>query len=429
MNAVEARIKKNVGAFLFATAAASVLNLATSVVNARSLGAEGVGQIAFFSSFALTLSGIFSFSTQQPIVQLGKNALQIHDYASIKRIIFRAIAADYLGAVIGSAFGLLTITNFSGVLGLSHEQIDIGILYALVVAFSSVSSANGIFRLFDRVSFVALYPGILAVSLFISAVVLSIRDAPVKEYLISNALIQIICAQSFVAASLVHLRSRFAGMAAPEPQATPDTAPHFLKYVWTTTATGTITSVKLYGEPFLIGVILGDRYLGVFNIARQLVASINKITSSLSTAIFPELAELAARQAREDAIRISKQVIRTIFSLSVLILAFVALFGESILVLGFGNEFRAAYIPMIAMTAASLLMLASSPMSMMIQAFISPGVILRLYSYAFVVYIAIFVPLVRNFNLVGGAIAQLAYSSILFVCFQKLYRNEILDRS
>jgi O-antigen/teichoic acid export membrane protein len=419
------RIRSNVGAFFGATAVASALNLATSVVNARHLGAEGVGQIVYFSSFALTLSGVFSFSTQQPLIQIGKNALQNQDYLGIKRIISRAIAADYLGAVVGSAFGLLIVTKLARLIGLRNEQVSIGVLYSIVVAFSSTSSANGIFRLFDKVSYVALYPSVLSISYFLSAILLSHGNASVRTYLISNALIQAICAQAYVAVSLVHLRNRLAKAGESAPQTTTDVAPSFLTYVWTTTVTGTITSLKLYGEPFLVGVLLGDRYLGIFNVARQLVASINKITSSLSNAIFPELAELAARKALQDAVEIAKGVVKQIFGLSVIALMLALLFGKSVLVLGFGREFGSAWIPLIIMTAAALLSLASSPLSMIIQAFISPGVILRLYIYAFFLYILILVPLIQHFSIIGASIAQLVYSAILFAWLRKIYKGEL----
>ena len=92
------RIKVNVGILLGGSGIVMLLNFATAALNARALGPHGLGVIALFQASALLIIGLFSLGSQQPIIRLGKQAIEDDELERLSAIVSLALLVDFATA-------------------------------------------------------------------------------------------------------------------------------------------------------------------------------------------------------------------------------------------------------------------------------------------------------------------------------------------
>ena len=388
-----------------------MLGFATAALNARAIGAEGIGVIALFQSSALLMTGLFSFGTQQPLISLGKQALHDGDRKRLGGIASLAISLDYASSIAAGVVSLIIVSGFGEKLNLNAETVYNAQLYTAVVFLSGVSAANGVFRLFNCFHYFAFAQTWNAAALLGCSLVLFAVRAPLQWYLIAFGLINIVTAQAQVMLALRLMKANSVKFEMPlEVLRFGGLGREFLSYAWTTNLTGIINSARMNGESILLGAMFGSATVGVYNVVRQVAGVFNKLASVASNAIFPEIADLVAQRNY----KLARQLLNRLAILGLALGLFGAfsflVFGETVLKTAFGSEFSAGYNALVLLGFAGAITLSGATFGGFVQAFSSPVSLLKIYIVAFVIYAVAATFLIHQFGIIGASLAQISFS-------------------
>lgn len=414
LSAMVARIRANLGVLVGGSGAVAVLGFVATALNARALGPQGLGVLSLFQASALLVAGLFSFGTQQPVIRLGKQAMEERDVARLGAIAGLGLLVDMVAAAVAGVVGLIVVTGFADALGIDAGLLPVAQFYTVVVFLSGVTAATGVFRLFNCFHYLSLAQVGSGLALLGVAAVFGRVRAPLEWYLVAHAVIQVLAAQIQVAIALWLLHHRGASLY-PRLAAGSYAAlgREFLAYAWTTNLTGVINSVRANAEPILLGLLFSTSTVGIYNVVRQLAGAFNKLAMAGSSAIFPEVAELASRG---DAVAARQLLTRLVVSGALLGLAGVAvlaLLAEPLLRVGFGEAFVAGDLALVLMGLVGAVTLSSASFGGFVQAFASPVRLLRLYVVAFLVYACTAPPLIALLGLNGAPLGQLGFALAL----------------
>lgn len=410
------RARVNMGILLGGSGIAMLLNFGGAALNARALGPEGIGVIALFQASALLMAGLFSFGTQQPMIRLGKQALQDGNFRYLGAIASVAIVLDYASSFVAGVVSLFIVIVLADAIGLNPGMMGIAQLYTIVVFLSGVSASNGIFRLFNRFHYLVIAQTGNAVAFLGLSALFFFTKASLPYYLISFAVIYVVTAQLQVLLAIRMMKRNGVQLTfGADIVRSSGLGREFFSYAWTTNLTGVINSVRMNGEALLLGAMFGTATVGIYNVVRQVAGVFNKLASAASTAIFPEVAELASKRDFTSAKRLLYRVAALGLSLGLAGAFGFLVFGEQVLELAFGTEFTAGYLALVLMGLSGAVTLSSATFGGFVQAFSSPVRLLQLYLVAFGVYALAAPSLIYVFGLIGAPLAQIAFSLALWL--------------
>jgi O-antigen/teichoic acid export membrane protein len=425
------RIRVNIGILLGGSGIVMLLNFATAALNARAVGPEGLGVIALFQASALMMVGVFSFGTQQPMIRLGKQALENGDLGRLGAIGSLALLVDYLAAAVAGVVSLVLLGAFAQRIGIEQGMVTLAQFYTIVVFLSGVTAANGVFRLFNRFHYLSVVQVGGALVLLAVSTVFYLLQAPLSWYLVAYAIVYAVTVQVQVALAVWTLRNHGAPVdLRPSALHVAGLGREFFSYAWTTNLTGVINSVRVNGEPLLLGALFGTATVGVYNVVRQVAGAFNKLATAGSSAIFPEVAELASRREFGPARRLLNRLALLGFLFGVAGIVAMAILGRPVLRIAFGPEFVAGYVALLIMGVAGALTLSSASFGGFVQAFVSPLRLLQVYGIAFCVYGVTAPLLIYNLGLNGAPLGQAVFALALWAgCWVALLRVLPASRS
>lgn len=419
------RVRANLGMLLGATGLSMLLGFATVAINARAIGADGVGILALFQASASLVTGLFSFGSQQPMIRLGRQAIEEGRKQEVGLIASVAVVLDILAALIAGSVALVVIVYFSALVGLPNIYTEEARFYTITIFLSGASASNGIFRLLNRFHFIGLAQVMIAISIFAITVLFFVLSAPVSWYLIAYAIIFALGAQGQVAVALLLLRSygapvnfrlseiRRAGIFR-----------RFFSYAWTSNGTSTIDTLRSNLDQLMLGVFFGPSTTGIYSVVRQLTGVINKLSGVISTVIFPEVSVLAARKDYEAANILLKKLACGGFILGMLGVMVSIFFGKDILVLSFGAEFEKGFVALVIMMFAATVMVSAASFGGFVQAFISPETLFKIYFLALLLFCMVSLPATYFAGIDGAAIGQFVFVITLwFGCWSQLRKT------
>lgn len=405
------RIKVNVGILLGGSGIVMLLNFATAALNARALGPHGLGVIALFQASAMMMVGLFSFGTQQPLIRLGKQALEERDLGRLGAIGSLALLVDYAAAAVAGVVSLMLLGAVAGRIGIEPGMVPLAQFYTIVVFLSGVTAANGVFRLCNKFHYLSVVQIGGALVLLAVSTVFYLRQAPLSWYLVTYAVVYAVTVQVQVALAIWTLR-RYGAPVDLRPSAVQTTGlgREFFSYAWTTNLTGVINSVRVNGELLLLGALFGTATVGVYNVVRQVAGVFNKLAAAGSSAIFPEVAELASKRELGPARRLLNRLALLGFLLGLAGVLAMAILGRLVLRVVFGLEFTSGYVALLLMGAVGALTLSSASFGGFVQAFVSPLRLLQVYGVAFCIYGVAAPLLILNLGLNGAPLGQVVFA-------------------
>jgi O-antigen/teichoic acid export membrane protein len=256
-------------------------------------------------------------------------------------------------------------------------------------------------------------------------------QAPLSWYLVAYAIVYAVTVQVQVALAVWTLRNHGAPVdLRPSALHVAGLGREFFSYAWTTNLTGVINSVRVNGEPLLLGALFGTATVGVYNVVRQVAGAFNKLATAGSSAIFPEVAELASRREFGPARRLLNRLALLGFLFGVAGIVAMAILGRPVLRIAFGPEFVAGYVALLIMGVAGALTLSSASFGGFVQAFVSPLRLLQVYGIAFCVYGVTAPLLIYNLGLNGAPLGQAVFALALWAgCWVALLRVLPASRS
>ena len=417
------RIKVNVGILLGGTGVVTLLNFATAAVNARAVGAAGLGVIALFQASALIVIGLVSFGLQQPVIRLGKQALEDGRPERVGAVVSLALLVDFGTSIAAGILSLVAIAVGYRYLGLAPEYLWLAQFYTIVIFFSGTSAINGVFRLFDRFYYLSVAQVGGALAMLVASLAFYRIDAPLSWYLLANAVILAVTAQTQVLLALQLLRRNGIRLTAkPEILRSAGIGREFFSYAWTTGVTSTIGTLRANGESVLLGILLGPAPVGVYHVVKQITGALNKVSAASSSAVFPEISALASQRRLDDARGVVRKVAQYSVAFGACAVLASAALGGFVLEIGFGAEFRSGWAPLVLLAMAGTLTFASAPYSMFVQAVVSPRSLMRAHLCSFLAYVVCAPALIYSWGMTGAAVAQVVFAAALLTACWILHR-------
>jgi O-antigen/teichoic acid export membrane protein len=417
------RIGRNSAQLMGATIASALLSMLALALTARTLSAREFGALVLLQSSTLMLRALMSPSTQQPVIKLGSAAKTQGNTAELGRILWLGLVLDLAASLLALGVSLLLIYWFGAALGLPQGQLQSAHIFAGSLLFIGYSSANGIFRLFNRFGLLSLIQTIAAAGLFVASGALFLADAPLEAfvwtwaiYLAANSQLQLWAALYLARRERVPLRFGRGLFSGPDSRT-------FLHYCWSTCAVSSADTLRTNGDTLLVGAVVSVEAAGLYNVAKQLAGVLRKLTAVYDSVVFPEIAMLSAKRDWEGAKRLKARMIRAGLAVAAAAAAGAALLGPLLIDLLFGARFAAAYLPFVILTAAAGAQLAGHTPGMYVQIYRGPGRLLMLHVLAVAAFALAALPLTFALGMIGTAAAQLVFGTALLVLCERALRR------
>lgn len=416
------RISKSIGLLIASTSLALLLGFLTVAINSRVLGAEGVGIIALYQASAAMALGIFSIGSQQPMIRLSREALERGEVEKVGVIAGLAMELDAISTASAGVLAIIGIVFLSEYIGIAADQKDAALIYTLVIFSSATATPTAIFRLFDSFHLIAKLDVAQAATILAVTATLSLISARISTYLTCYALTYTLINISKISLAVMLLNRRSIhlhfGFAVARQN---NIWNEYAHYAWTTFGTSTLNTVRQQADVVLLGILATPSMTGIYAVIKQLVGICNKVSNAYFTVVFPELVTLHAKDDTPTTRFLIKRALTIILILSPLVLGASLLLGEPVLAYGFGSQFSEGGPAMTLLLAAALLAVVSGTFSMLVQIWMSPVRLLKIFVISSIGYCIVAPPSIYTLGISGAAIGQLLFVGLqMFFCIQCL---------
>ncbi len=297
------RVFKNAGLLLSGQGLAGVFGLVAFALAARALGTERFGVLVLIHAFALVISSLFRFNGWYAVIRYGAVCVREQRRTDLQRLIQFTGLLDLGGAGLGALVAVAAAPLLGPWLGWPADAVAAGQLYGLIILFNAVDTPTGILRLFDRFGVVAALRLCSPLVRCVGAAIAYVSGADLGVFLIVWFLAEVVKSVLLWGYGLRELARRgYLTGFAPAIRGLVSPHPGIWRLVWSTNLNSTLGMVLGRVSTLVVGAVLGPVSAGLYNIAVQFAAVLDRPVEMLRRSIYPELARLGAA-ADGDAIR------------------------------------------------------------------------------------------------------------------------------
>lgn len=340
------RALTNTGWLMGARGFNAVLSLIYLAVATRTLGLEGFGQFILIVTFAQVLVGLVSFQTWQIVVHWGQRKETLADATGF------AIALDILTIVVGLILAALLLEYGGDWLPIPVELRWPAFFFVVASFFGIRSTPTGILRLHDRFGRAAVSDTVIAIVRVIGCGVVLLTQASIPAFLLIWGVAELATAAAFW---IMAMRTQPLYLSHTSLTRIPRTQDRVWPFVIGTSLSGTLSVASRQFLILLVGALGGASLAGIYRVAAQIGEGLLKLAQALLRATYPELVRspeaARAMAGRIALIGVSTGVVSVLMS---------ALVGHWIIEIIAGDEYLAAYYPMIVLSAAAALELSGA---------------------------------------------------------------------
>jgi O-antigen/teichoic acid export membrane protein len=323
---------------------AIALGLISSVVIARLYGAEAMGIVAMLNSFLLLATTFTVLGTNVSILKLIPEHLFKYSPTSAFKL-YRKIRYLVMGMSLGTTALLFLTSNTiaSNVFNKPHLSIYFA-LGAMFILFKSLMDLNAeavrglkLIRLFTLMQILPQGFNIsllLLLGLFVSTV-----HVPVYSLLGSFAFTAII--------SLIILEFAFKKKMQPKDEVVDIPTGKVLSLSFPMLITVTMTLIIGQIGVMMLGMFRSDAEVGYYAVAIKLATITSFVLTAVNSIAAPKFSELYHSHNIDTLFCVARKSTRFIFWTTAPILIFLTIMGKFVLSFLFGEEFIAAYPPLI----------------------------------------------------------------------------------
>lgn len=418
---------KNAGIVGAGKGAQGVISLIAMALAARHLGVETFGFFVLIHGMVFGASQIFRFQTWQAVLRYGAAALNHNDKDRLQHLTRFTFTLDVLSAVAGTILMVAIAGPLSRVFSLPEDQIWMAQLYAISIAFMLLTPTQlGVLRLFDRFDLVAIQTIIGPAFRFIGTLILffGYPEAGLFAYLSIWFIGGLVARQAmFIMAGREMKRHGFDSRSfLPVNPFKPRE-----EKIW-----GFVMGHNIFRSFYIaheqialvmIGALLGPAAAGIFRIAQKFAAIMIKPAEKfLVPALYPELARFEASSDKTGRRQMIVANLAIVGGVSLVLFTGLALAGQWLIIALTGEDYAAAYIPMIWLCGAGLIKILSYPLEPLLSAAGRVKALIGAYGAGLVLYIGALYGLMQIFGLPGAAMAALAaeaLSALIMFLFHK----------
>ena len=195
-----------------------------------------------------------------------------------------------------------------------------------------------------------------------------------------------------------------------------------LRFLFVSNLDGTLRVAREL-DAQVVALFVDESAAGVLRVARRLAAFVGRLVDAFFTAIYPELANLAALGKWHELRRFVKSSSLQVGFVATLPLIGFVLLGEFLLTLVFGAEYSNAYTVTIILLAAMVIWGFAQPYAPAVLALGQPTRLLLVHTFATCVYMALLFALVPKLSIIGAGLAlcalYLVWGLLVFYAYQK----------
>lgn len=399
-------------------------SLGAMAIASRILGAEGFGVVVLMHSLMLAIAGLAQFSSWKLISCYGADALHHQDRAGVARVLRFGLMLDGLSTAFVLLVLLLAAAALADLVSLPTSWQPPFRLYGVIaISLTGTNTALGWLRLRGQFRHLAAYTALQPLIRLAGSLYCLMIPAGIGHFLLVWAAASLLSRCVLVAMALRSWQ-QFASSYEPAPETVApliDTRALW-RFAMNTHLADTLKLSQSHLPALLVGSVLGPAAAGIFRVAEQLSGVLVKLTRKLfMPALLPELSHLAAR-GEQEASRVMTARLAVLGGVAgAVIVAVLALAGESLLALIAGPDFAESYAVMMWLATAGLVLALSFPLE---PALLSSGkslCVTTAHLLATLAYLAAFYPATERLGLEGAGITGLLQSLIAGLCLLVCY--------
>jgi len=403
---------------------AAIASIVTLAMTGRALGVMLFGILILIHSYAQAASSLSKFQTWQIVIRYGGQGLAAGRPEDFKVATGFSLGLDLLSGVVGMAIAMALLPFIGGWFGLPKEYVTITMLYCLVIPTMQAMTPGGVLRTLDRFDLLSWGGVVDPILKVILTAIAWAMDAPFVAYVAIWFTTDLV--GDLYQWWLTWRELRRQGMV---DALRPTLNPHPLKGAWRFAIRVNLTSslAAAWGPiaRLIVGGLLGPASAALYRVAATLTDSAQRPTDMLSRAFYPEVMRMDPKTKRPWNLMLRGAAIAGMFALIAVLLVAVA--GEQLIKLIFGEQFIGAYPALIVLIIAPLLAMIAFPMPAMLYAMHRDRDPLVARLVGTVLYLIIVWPMAWRFGLAGAAgafvLANAAMVLVLMVQLARQYRK------
>lgn len=416
--AVLRHVVRNFATLLRGRAIGGVLALAATLLSARALGPAGFGTVVTLHAYLLVIRGVVNIKPFEAIIRYGIPLHDDGDYAGLGRLLRMSFACDVASAMLGVLLAWLAAPLAGRYLGWDAAISELAAWYGLILCASGIATASGLLRMFDR--FDAIGTALVlsnAVRLAGVLAALWFEQLTVATFALIWGLSQFVQYLATLVYGWRVARARVPAehLAGPLVLRGMDRAHpgiwQFLNVIYWQSSLDLVP--KSLGM-LMTASLLGPEGAAMFRIAREFANVVAKPALLVRQVIYPDLTRLRHRGDRAFS-----HVIVSVGALMggpALILTLLSVwYGEVVLAVVVGAEYRPAAALLIWLIAAATLELAAAPLRPAAYALGVAAAVLRVQVIACVVFIASLQWLTPLIGINGPGVATVTLMAVTLV--------------
>ncbi|PJF40150.1 MAG: hypothetical protein CUN54_06350 [Phototrophicales bacterium] len=335
------RITQNAGWLLSGQLIAGGLSFLQIVIITQVLGAGGYGIVAVVIAYTNIVYNLVDSRLWETIIKYVPHFQEQHDDARALATIKFCYLTDFVSALIAFLILLLS-AQFAAVTFIKDAgQTQLLMLFALWPLLNAPDeTASAILRVADRFSWISYHRVAVAAFKVVGAILIWMLGGGIIEVL----LLYLAAALVSTIISLYLANRALAVMGLDFWQDTPlkllnGHYRELFRFTILNNFTATSQTLTVRIDTVILGIFSTPDIVGVYELAKRLVAQFNIIADPIYTSVYPEIAKLLAQRNLSRAISIQGRVSRTILLLVLFICGSVTIVSPWIVPLIFGIDF------------------------------------------------------------------------------------------
>ena len=410
------KIIANASILVTGTLITAAIDLVSLALAARALGPAVFGVLVIAQTYTRFIDQFLNFQSWQALIKYGADSLTAGRDSDFRSLIKLGVLLDAFGSIVGALVAFSVVVFAGQLFDWDEQTLRLAKIYSLTILFHMVSTPTAVLRLFDRFRTLAWQKVISAAIRMLALLAAWLTDAEVWTIFVIWMAAQV----------LDYLMLIFLGWREVIRQGYGDTLkakltgvggkfPGIWNFVFTTNMSSSIRLGAKELDVLIVGGALGTAAAGIYKVAKQFAAIPMKFAAPLQQAVYPDIARLWAEKNR---VQFRNTVIRigALCGLGgIAIWVGFWLFGAWMLDLTVGEEYSAAYVLLLVYMLGVNVYMFGVTFRPAILSMGHPQRILQIYIVATVAYLAMLVPLLDIFDLVGVAVANIVFHSIWFI--------------
>lgn len=405
-------MRRNVGWLLGGRGFAGTVSIGYLALAARALGPAGFGTFSLILAYGGAIAALAQFRSWQAVIRYGSVHLSEGRGDRLARLIGFTAVLDVGSALIGAVLAALGVRLAAPLLGWAPDAQEGATLFAAVLLLSTGATATGVLRLYDRFDLITYAEAMGPAVRLVGAAIVWIAGGGVNTMLAVWALAALAeSGAQWVAAVAIRRtgirfgRTALSGAVAENPR------------IWSFLIQNSFSnSLGLLGEQagtLAVGGAGGAAAAGAFRVASKLAGALAKPADTMTRALYPELARLAASDERDTLRRVSLRItwIATAAAAAMIVVAWLG--GPTLLALISGRKFVFAQPFLLLLTVAAAIDLCGVALEPILNAHGRSGRILTSRAAGAIAYLGALIVLLPVAGAIGAALAAIASSFVI----------------